>query len=108
MSGISTILHIATKALLAEQLGVEVTGHNIANVNTEGYPRQRVNFVAATAVPSPYGPLGMGVEVQGIERAFDPFITARVNEKNSLLSNYQTRSDVLEQVAFSTRPRTGA
>jgi flagellar hook-associated protein FlgK len=36
VSGISTILHIATKALLAEQLGVEVTGHNIANVNTEG------------------------------------------------------------------------
>jgi flagellar hook-associated protein 1 FlgK len=99
VSGISTILHIATKALLAEQLGVEVTGHNIANVNTEGYSRQRVNFVAATAVPSPYGPLGMGVHVQGIERAFDPFITARVNEKNSLLSNYQTRSDALEQVA---------
>ena len=51
MSGISTILHIATKALLAEQLGVEVTGHNIANVNTEGYSRQRVDLVTALSGP---------------------------------------------------------
>lgn len=99
MSGISGILQIATKALLAEQLGVEVTGHNIANVNTEGYSRQRVNLVTDIAVPSPWGPLGTGVEVQGIERAFDPFITARLNAKNSLLSEYQTRSAALEQVA---------
>jgi len=99
VSGISNILQIATKALLAEQLGVEVTGHNIANVNTEGYTRQRVNLVTATPVPSPYGPVGTGVDVLGIERAFDPFVTARLNEKNSVLSYYQTRSDVLEQVA---------
>ncbi len=99
MSGLPSILHIATKALLAEQLGVEVTGHNIANVNTQGYSRQKVNYVAEVAVPSPYGPLGMGVKVEGIERAFDPFITARLNEKSSLLADYQTRAAALEQIA---------
>ncbi|MGQ9688122.1 MAG: flagellar hook-associated protein FlgK [Desulfobaccales bacterium] len=99
MSGLSSILSTATKSLLAEQLGVEVTGHNIANVNTQGYSRQKVNFVAELAVPSFWGPLGMGVKVEGIERAFDPFITARLNEKNSLLADYQTRAAVLEQVA---------
>jgi flagellar hook-associated protein 1 len=99
MSGISGILSIATKALVAEQLGVEVTGHNIANVNTPGYCRQRVNLVTDIAVPSPWGPLGTGVDVQGIERAFDPFITARLNANNSLLSEYQTCSGALEQVA---------
>jgi flagellar hook-associated protein 1 len=99
MSGISSILQIATKALLAQQLGVEVTGHNIANVNTTGYSRQKVNLVTGVAVPSSWGALGTGVEVQGIERAFDPFVTARLNAKNSLLSEYQTRSAALEQVA---------
>jgi flagellar hook-associated protein 1 FlgK len=99
MSGISNILQIATKALLAEQLGVEVTGHNIANVNTEGYSRQTVNYITSMPTSSPYGPLGLGVEVQGIEQAFDPFITARLNEKSSLLSYYQTRSEGLEQIA---------
>lgn len=99
MSGISNILHIASQALLAEQLGVEVTGHNIANVDTPGFSRQRVNLVTATPAISSVGPLGTGVKVQGIERAFDPFITARLNEKNSLLADYQTRSAALEQVA---------
>jgi len=99
MSGISNILQIASQALLTEQLGVEVTGHNIANVDTPGFSRQRVNLITATPVVSPAGPLGRGVKVLGIERAFDPFITARLNEKTSLLADYQTRSDALEQVA---------
>jgi flagellar hook-associated protein 1 FlgK len=108
MSGVPSILQIATRALMAEQLGVEVTGHNIANVNTPGYSRQRVNFVTSYPVPSPWGPLGTGVKIQGIERAFDPFITARLNEKNSLLSDYQTRSATLEQVAtFFNETREG-
>jgi len=99
MSGINAILDNASRALLAEQLGVEVTGHNIANVNTPGYSRQSVHYVTAYPEPSPWGPLGRGVQVQGIKRAFDPFITARLNEKSSLLSDYQTRSTALEQVA---------
>lgn len=99
MSGISNILQIASQALLAQQLGVEVTGHNIANVDTPGYSRQRVNLVTANPVPSRVGPVGTGVKVQGIERAFDPFITARLNEKTSLLADYRTRSAALEQVA---------
>ena len=99
MSGISNILQIASQALLAEQLGVEVTGHNIANVDTPGFSRQKVNYITATPVVSPAGPVGRGVEVLGIERAFDPFITARLNEKNSLLADYRTRSAALEQVA---------
>jgi flagellar hook-associated protein 1 FlgK len=108
MSGILSILQIASRALMAEQLGVEVTGHNVANVNTPGYSRQRVNFVTSYPVPSPWGPLGTGVKIQGIERAFDPFITARLNEKNSLLSDYQTRSATLEQVAtFFNETREG-
>ena len=99
MSGVTAILDNASRALLAELLGVEVTGHNIANVDTPGFSRQTVDYVTATPVPSPYGPVGMGVKVQGIERAFDPFITSQLNEKSSLLSDYQTRSSALEQVA---------
>lgn len=99
MSGITSILDIAARALSAEQVGVEVTSHNVANVNTPGYSRQRVDFVTGITVPSPYGPMGTGVKVQGIKRAFDPFITARLDEKTSTLMEYQTRSDALEQVA---------
>jgi flagellar hook-associated protein 1 len=99
MSGITAILDNATRALMAEQLGVEVTGHNLANVNTEGYSRQSVHFVTATPVPSPFGPVGTGVKVEDIERAFSPFITAQLNEKKSMLSFYEERSSALGQVA---------
>ncbi len=99
MSGITAILDTASRSLLAEQLGVEVTGNNIANVDTPGYSRQTVDFVSASPVPSAYGPLGTGVKVQGIDQAFDPFITAQLNDKSSQLSDYQQRSSTLEQVA---------
>jgi len=99
MSGINSILDIAARALSAQQVGVEVTSHNVANVNTPGYSRQRVEFATGITVPTPYGPMGTGVKVQGIERAFDPFITARLDEKTSTLMDYQTRSAALEQVA---------
>ena len=99
MSGITAILNTASQSLLAEQLGVEVTGQNIANADTPGYCRQTVDYVAASPVPSTYGPLGTGVKVQGIDQSFDPFITAQLNDKSSQLSNYQQRSSTLEQVA---------
>ncbi len=99
MSGITAILDNAAQALMAEQLGVEVTGHNIANVNTPGYSRQTVDYVTAYPEPSAHGPLGRGVRVKGIERAFNPFVTAQLNDKSPLLADYQARSAALEQVA---------
>ena len=41
MSGISFVLNLARGALFAQQQGIAVTAHNIANVNTPGYSRQR-------------------------------------------------------------------
>jgi flagellar hook-associated protein 1 FlgK len=99
MSGITHILDMAARALMSEQVGIEVTSHNVTNVNTPGYSRQRVNFETASPLPSPWGPLGDGVKVQGIERAFDPFIARRLDETTSTLSDYQARQAHLEQVA---------
>uniref|UniRef100_A0A7V4LC24 Flagellar hook-associated protein 1 n=1 Tax=Desulfobacca acetoxidans TaxID=60893 RepID=A0A7V4LC24_9BACT len=99
MSGITNILDIAARSLLAEQLGVEVTSHNLANVNTQGYCRQKVNYVTANPVTSPWGLLGTGVKIQGISQAFDPFITAQLNSKSSLLAYYQTLETSLGKTA---------
>ncbi|MBW1992474.1 MAG: flagellar hook-associated protein FlgK, partial [Deltaproteobacteria bacterium] len=99
MSGISHILDMAARALLGQQVGLEVTSHNVTNVNTPGYSRQKVCFETAAPLPSPWGPLGDGVRVQGIERAFDPFITAKLNETASELAEYQAHQAYLDQVA---------
>jgi flagellar hook-associated protein 1 FlgK len=99
MSGITAVLDMAMRALAAEQLGVEVTSHNVANVNTPGYCRQQVDYVTANPVPSFWGPLGTGVKVSGIKRVFDPFITARLDEKTACFREAETLADRLQQVA---------
>jgi flagellar hook-associated protein 1 FlgK len=99
MSGILGLMDIAKRALAANQLGVEVTGNNIANVNTPGYSRQKVNFETSQALPMPYGPLGYGVQISGIERAFDPLVAARLDQNTSSLADYQARKADLDQIA---------
>ncbi|MDP4153136.1 MAG: flagellar basal body protein, partial [Bacillota bacterium] len=42
-------LEIASKALFAAQKGLEVTGHNVANADTVGYSRQRLNTSSVEA-----------------------------------------------------------
>ena len=46
MSGLYTSLTMAARALTAQQMGLEVTGNNIANVNTAGYARRTIDFAA--------------------------------------------------------------
>lgn len=99
MSGIMGLLDIAKRSLAASQLGVEVTSHNISNANTPGYSRQTVNYETSLALPSPYGPLGYGVQVTGIGRAFDPFVAKRLDENTSLLADYESRKADLDQIA---------
>ena len=55
MSGVTAILDNASRALLAEQLGVEVTDHNIANVDTPGFSRQTVDYSPPPRYPPPMG-----------------------------------------------------
>ncbi|MFH1625989.1 MAG: flagellar basal body protein, partial [Pseudomonadota bacterium] len=41
MSGVSLTADIAKRALLTQQIALQVVGHNIANVNTPGFSRQK-------------------------------------------------------------------
>ncbi|MFC7479779.1 flagellar hook-associated protein FlgK [Luedemannella flava] len=77
-SGLSTAL----SALYAQRRGLDVTGQNIANANTEGYSRQRVDMraIASQQVPAVHAVwsgAGAGVDVTAISRARDAFLEAR-------------------------------
>jgi flagellar hook-associated protein 1 FlgK len=61
-------LNIGRSALLSHQAALEVTGHNLANVQTEGYSRQRVELVQAQPINTPVGSVGAGVNAARIER----------------------------------------
>src|SRR6187455_2901450 len=79
MSGLYTSLTMAARALSAQQLGLEVTGNNIANVNTVGYARRTIDFAAVK--PESSLSAGNGVEVTGIRSIRDRLLERRVLEE---------------------------
>lgn len=66
---------IGRRAIHAQQKGVQVTGQNIANANTEGYSRQVVHMQALVppAVPGVVTPPGYGVAIADIDRVKSEF-----------------------------------
>src|SRR5256885_14953519 len=67
------------RALIAARMGMQVTGNNVANVNTPGYSRQRVGLAAS--MPYTLGDglqIGSGVDVTGIDRLVDDGLEQRI------------------------------
>ncbi len=85
MSSLGLVLSIAKDALAAQQYGINVTAHNIANVNTPGFSRQTAVFEAKE--PAPYGGilLGRGVDTTYVLRASDQFIENRLMQQKSTM-----------------------
>lgn len=83
------ILSIGTSGLLAFQRSLTTTGHNIANSDTEGYSRQRVNF--ATRIPQATGAgyIGSGVQVTEIQRMYDDFLAGQMRASQSAASEME-------------------
>ncbi len=92
------LLGIGKTGLFASKKSLEVTGHNLSNVNTEGYSRQRV--MQSTAIPTATGGFvqGTGVKVDGVTRFNDEFIDKRLNTALASSKYYDTRSEHLDQI----------
>ncbi|MBN4077831.1 flagellar hook-associated protein FlgK [Nitrospina gracilis] len=96
--GLIGALNTAKVSLLAQQLAIEVTGQNIANVQTEGYSRQQVNFEAVQPRTTERGQLGTGVQISGIERSYNKFLFSQIMGEVGALGEFGLRKDVFEQV----------
>ena len=68
----------------AFRTGLDVTGHNIANINTRGYSRRTLDL-AELGPTIPGGP-GRGVEVMGIRAARDNYVNARIGRESAGLA----------------------
>jgi flagellar hook-associated protein 1 FlgK len=91
MSGISFVLNIARGALYAQQQGIAVTSHNIANVNTTGYTRQSMNFENLGLENNTSRlQLGLGVLADSVSQYYDRFVTQNIHQKTSEQMQTQT------------------
>ncbi|HZB18741.1 MAG TPA: flagellar hook-associated protein FlgK [Blastococcus sp.] len=109
-SGLNTV----TTALWAQRRALDVTGQNIANVNTEGYSRQRVDLqaIGGSAVPAFYSTspgIGAGVSADDVQRIRDAFLEGRGHTEHANSARLLVEADALEQVqtAFREPGNTG-
>ncbi|MGO1297171.1 MAG: flagellar hook-associated protein FlgK [Vibrio sp.] len=86
----SDLLNVGRQSVLTAQRQLNTTGHNISNVNTDGYSRQSV--IQGTNAPRQYGgqTYGMGVHVENVRRSWDQFA---VKELNVATTHYAHNKD---------------
>jgi len=93
-------LNIGTTGLYAAKTGLNVTAHNVANIETEGYSRQVINQSADTPISTNnrYGMLGSGVAVNEITQMRSQYYDEKYRSNNALLGMYDTRSYFMNEV----------
>ncbi len=91
-------LNIASRALTTNLAALQVVGHNIANVNTQGYSRQTVEQRSAGAQLLGAGYFGKGVEIAGVTRAYDAFLSREAQTTQSVASSDVIRYQKLQQL----------
>jgi flagellar hook-associated protein 1 FlgK len=79
MSDLFSVLHNGARALTAQRVVMATASHNIQNVSTDGFARQRVSLTTTPALNfAPAGAIGTGVRVDQITQARDRFVEARL------------------------------
>jgi flagellar hook-associated protein FlgK len=96
MGGIAMVLNTAKQALAAQQLGLNVTGQNISNVNTPGFSRQTAVMDAQRPMNIGGLNLGTGVTVDDITRASDQLLENRLSAQKSTLASYQEAQSYMQ------------
>lgn len=101
----------ALSGMMASQNALDVTGNNMANVNTDGYTRQRLDVDSiAPSMGNRYASknsfaVGQGVTITGISQIRDPFLDIRfraeacgVGELDAWLGGMQDVSSTFDEV----------
>src|SRR5258705_9841537 len=99
-------LRIALSSLYAQRKALQVTGQNIANVNTEGYSRQRVELVAnagpsTPAIESRYSGPDMGVLTGDTTRLRDQFLEVRGYQEHAVEAGLKESQSVLSRIELA-------
>jgi flagellar hook-associated protein 1 FlgK len=94
---VTGLFDIARSGVMTSKMGLEVTGNNIANVNTPSYSRQEVVLQVANPAFSIAGPAGRGVNVTDVRRAYDTFTINQMLTENQNYGMASTMQDGLSR-----------
>lgn len=102
MSSIASIGKMVS-GLVAGQVGLQVTGHNLANINTPGYTRQQLlqhdsSYVSIGNNGKQPHKIGLGVSITEIRQVRDEFADKRFRTESSTLNYYNVRQSAISEV----------
>ena len=109
-------LNTALRALQAMQQSIQVISHNVANAATPGYSRQKTILAPGTpySLPAtnqylPFGQVGTGVVIQGVQRFRSNFLDSQIRNEKVTQQGWEVRQGVLQQleVIFNEPSDTG-
>lgn len=92
------ILNVGSRALLANQVGLQTVGHNISNVNTQGYSRQTVVQQTVRGQYTGSGYIGKGMEIKTILRNQSELLTRQSAAADAMKAGDTVRADRMRQI----------
>lgn len=104
----ASLLNIGISGLRVHQTALTVTGHNIANVDTEGYSRQEATISNNTPQFKGGVWIGSGAYVEDVRRVYDEFLVGQLQKDTSTFQYFETLTTNAEQIdKLLADPSTG-
>lgn len=89
---------IARLALAANSKALQVTSHNVANVNTPGFSRQEVVFSTTMPQDGRPGQVGTGVQIANIQRIVNAGVERQIIDSQSSLGQFEATGEALIRI----------
>ncbi len=102
----SNLFNLGRRGLSAAQMGLNVTGHNITNVNTPGFSRQQALVSTTRAQGTSAGWVGTGLQTDSVRRIYDNFLTGQVNSSTTNQAATSTYANQMSRVNNLMADRT--
>ncbi|MDD6795388.1 MAG: flagellar hook-associated protein FlgK [Clostridiaceae bacterium] len=110
MAGLFSTMNIGKSGMGVSQTQLNVTSHNLANTNTQGYTRQRANVVTSTPFSgATVGQVGTGAQVESIKRIRNSYYDYQFRSASSEANSANIMSENLAQIEsiFNEPSKTG-
>ncbi|MCI0540900.1 MAG: flagellar hook-associated protein FlgK [Verrucomicrobiales bacterium] len=96
MVGLFGILNLGTRSLQTQRQGVEVAGHNLANVNNPAYARQRLSIQTSLPVDGQFGPQGTGADAMAVVRLRSNILDDQIQSEVSVRGSLEAQQSALQ------------
>jgi flagellar hook-associated protein 1 FlgK len=101
MLSLNGALNMASQAMQTQMTGIDVSGQNLANVNTQGYSRQTVDIQTSPDIATSIGMEGTGSSAVAIQQAVNTLLNSQVVTQQSSNGYWTAQQSALQNAQTS-------